>query len=304
MKNISMKKGFGINLRPTTRIIGRWHQNEYLVIRKLGSGMIGSVYLCKRNGRYVALKISRQSLSMTKEVNVLRSLKQVQDQFLGPYLLDVDDWISSNNESYSFYVMEYINGISFKKFIRQKGPEWITTSLIQLLSQLEYLHQTGWVFGDLKEENLIIEQMTKRVRFIDVGGTTKMNRAIKEYSEFYDRGYWQLGSRKAEPSYDLFALVMVFLACFYPQQFKKRSSSLQLLDRKIMQIAHLRPLRRQFKKAIRGEYKTAREMKDEIIQTSIKGNKHHETKQEKGWLELLLLVISINVFFISKILFF
>src|SRR5690625_1531496 len=193
MKNISMKKGFGINLRPTTRIIGRWHQNEYLVIRKLGSGMIGSVYLCKRNGRYVALKISRQSLSMTKEVNVLRSLKQVQDQFLGPYLLDVDDWISSNNESYSFYVMEYINGISFKKFIRQKGPECITTSLIQLLSQLEYLHQTGWVFGDLKEENLIIEQMTKRVRFIDVGGTTKMNRAIKEYSEFYDRGYWQLG---------------------------------------------------------------------------------------------------------------
>src|SRR5699024_10215824 len=135
-----------------------------------------------------------------KEVNVLRSLKRVQDKYLGPYLLDVDDWESTDKQTYSFYVMEYINGVSLTNFLRTNGVEWIGIIMTRLLNQLHHLHKQGWIFGDLKAENIMIESQPLNVRFVDVGGTTKIGRSIKEYTEFYDRGYWEAGTRRAEPS--------------------------------------------------------------------------------------------------------
>lgn len=268
-----MKKGFGINLRIGTRIVGKWQNKTYTVIRKLGSGMVGSVYLCNHEGNYVALKISRQPLSMTKEVNVLQSLAKAQDEFLGPSLFDVDDWIINEKESYSFYVMEYIKGDSFSVFMRKHNREWIGVILIQLLEQLHHLHMSGWVFGDLKVENLIVEHESKKVRFIDVGGTTKVGRSLKEYTEFYDRGYWGLGSRKAEASYDLFALVMIFLAVYYPNQFKKSANPIRQIDDRIKRIKDLHLYERYFKKAIRGEYNSANQMKRDIVKSFLNSRK-------------------------------
>ena len=67
---------------------------------------------------------------------------------------------------------------------------------MQLLNDLDKLHQNGWVFGDLKPENLIVTGPPPKIRCIDVGGTTIKGRAIKEFTEFYDRGYWGLGQEK------------------------------------------------------------------------------------------------------------
>lgn len=299
-----MKKGFGINLRIGTRIVGKWQNKTYTVIRKLGSGMVGSVYLCNHEGNYVALKISRQPLSMTKEVNVLQSLAKAQDEFLGPSLFDVDDWIINEKESYSFYVMEYIKGDSFSVFMRRHNREWIGVILIQLLEQLHHLHMSGWVFGDLKVENLIVEHESKKVRFIDVGGTTKVGRSLKEYTEFYDRGYWGLGSRKAEASYDLFALVMIFLAVYYPNQFKKSANPIRQIDDRIKRIKDLHLYERYFKKAIRGEYNSANQMKRDIVKSFLNSRKKVQKKKEKSLLEPLLILIVVNFFYIGAYLIF
>src|SRR5690606_32927785 len=95
------------------------------------------------------------------------------------------------------------------------------------------LHKQGWVFGDLKPDNLIITGPPIRIRCIDVGGTTAIGRAIKEYTEFYDRGYWGLGTRRAEPSYDLFAIAMIMINSCYPQRFPKREGGIRQLTRAI-----------------------------------------------------------------------
>ena len=84
-------------------------------------------------------------------------------------------------------------------------------------NDLDKLHENGWVFGDLKPENLIVTGPPPKIRCIDVGGTTIQGRAIKEFTEFYDRGYWGLGSRKAEPTYDLFAVAMIMINTAYPK---------------------------------------------------------------------------------------
>src|SRR5690625_2842406 len=228
--------------------------------------MIGTVYLCQINDRFVALKMSAKAMSITGEVNVLKSLNKVQDNRLGPFLLDVDDWETPLGDVYSFYVMEYIQGISMTAFINQNGYEWIGVFLIQMLEQLETLHRSGWVFGDLKNDNILIAQSPPAVRFIDVGGTTKVGRSVKEYSEFYDRAYWGMGTRKAEPGYDLFAVVMVILHVFYPQQFKRNKNPKQLILQRLHAVTALKRFRRCLQKAILGKYTSASEMKNEVLQ--------------------------------------
>nr|WP_245183549.1 protein kinase family protein [Lentibacillus salicampi] len=255
----------GINIRPGTVITGKWHQHRYVIKQKLGNGAIGSVYLCERNGHYGALKISENATSMTVEVNVLKSLGKVQGSRLGPSLMDVDDWEASRNSTYSFYVMEYLRGESLSGFIKKRGHEWTGIFMLQLLEDLEHLHQAGWVFGDFKSENLIVLSHPPKVRWIDVGGTTQIGRAIKEYTEFYDRGYWGLGSRKAEPSYDLFAFVMVFLNIYYPKRFEKGTSPKATLLKKLYDVRQLRVYRECLKKALLGNYQSSSEMRHDLL---------------------------------------
>ncbi|CDQ37758.1 protein kinase domain-containing protein [Virgibacillus salexigens] len=280
-------------VRPGMYIQGKWHKKVYVIKQKLGAGAIGSVYLCEANGKPAALKISDKRSSMTVEVNVLKSLGRVQGSRLGPSLLDVDDWTAPSGEKYSFYVMEYLQGEPMSAYIRRHGKEWIGVFMLQLLEDLEQLHQHGWVFGDLKIDNLLIVLSPPRVRWVDVGGTTQVGRAIKEYTEFYDRGYWGMGTRKAEPSYDLFAFVMVFLTIYYPNRFNKDTQPEKMLFRKIDEAKGLRPYRLVLRKALIGKYVTSSQMKKELLQVihniqkqnTVTGNQAQPTKQDPFLLE-------------------
>lgn len=266
-----------IDIRPGMHIEGKWHHNRYLIKRKLGEGAIGTVYLCESNGKPAALKISDKGASLTVEVNVLKSLKKVQGKRLGPYLLDVDDWVSASGARYSYYVMEYLEGESMNTFIKRHGSEWVGVFMLQLLEGLEQLHQTGWIFGDLKTENLLVIPSPPRIRWVDVGGTTRKGRSIKEYTEFYDRGYWGMGTRRAEPSYDLFAFVMVFLNIYYPKRFEKGAYPEKTLYKRIDDIKALSPYRDALKKAITGKYQSSSEMKREIMHMLYKTQKQSRT---------------------------
>jgi serine/threonine-protein kinase len=262
MMNHSLKNQCKVS--PGTVISGKWHQKRYKIVKELGFGANGIVYLAEQNGARVALKMSDNGLSITSEVNVLKSFAKVQGSSLGPSLLDVDDW-QSNQGRISFYVMEYIHGPNFLTFISQKGKSWTVVLLLQLLNDLELLHQNGWVFGDLKPENLIVTGPPTRIRCIDVGGTTIQGRAIKEFTEFYDRGYWGLGSRKAEPGYDLFAVGMVMLNTAYPNRFSKKSGGLLQLREAIRQKPELLPFEKVIVKALEGRYQSAKQMRAELL---------------------------------------
>ncbi|WP_409272983.1 protein kinase domain-containing protein [Neobacillus sp. SCS-31] len=250
--------------RPGTAISGKWHRKEYVILKELGNGANGVVYLVKSGNREAALKISSDSMSITSEVNVLKSFMKARGQALGPLLLDVDDWIAPQG-MFSFYVMEYIRGPGLQQFLFQKGKEWIHVLLLQLLNDLHLLHQNGWVFGDLKPENLIVAGPPPKIRCIDVGGTTMIGRAIKEYTEFYDRGYWGLGTRKAEPSYDLFAVAMIMVAAAYQGSFRKAEGGIgQLLGaiRNKEELIFYEPI---LANALRGKYSSAQEMRDALL---------------------------------------
>ncbi|WP_339235329.1 protein kinase [Oceanobacillus sp. FSL W7-1281] len=282
MKNHSTWKKPAIRLHSQQKITGKWHQKSYTVVRKIGEGAIGAVYLCMHHGRPVALKISEQDTAVTVEVNVLKALKKVQGYRLGPSLLDVDDWRAPGGRVYSFYVMEYMEGQTLGAFIQAGGKKWLGVLMVQLLEDLDQLHQAGWTFGDLKTDNILVESNPPRIRLVDVGGTTRMGRSIKEYTEFFDRGYWGLGTRKAEPSYDLFAVAMVFLHIYYPRRFGRIAgeSSEKLLEKKLYRASDLQLLHPFLKKALKGKYSTAAEMKKDVM-GKIKQVQHKRSQYRK-----------------------
>jgi serine/threonine protein kinase len=249
---------------PGTIITGKWHSNKYTVLKELGFGANGIVYLAKFKNTQVALKMSDNGMSITSEVNVLRSFAKVQGSTLGPSLLDVDDW-KSNRGQISFYAMEYIQGPDLLSFIQSKGKSWTTVLFLQLLNDLNKLHENGWVFGDLKPENLIVTGPTPKIRCIDVGGTTLQGRAIKEFTEFYDRGYWGLGTRKADPAYDLFAVAMIMINTAYPKRFNKTTGGITQLREAIRKQKDLLPLEKVIVKALQGQYSNALQMRTELL---------------------------------------
>ncbi|MBT2735276.1 serine/threonine-protein kinase [Bacillus sp. ISL-7] len=313
-----------------TIISGKWHLKKYKIIKELGFGANGVVYLAEHNSTQVALKMSDNGMSITSEVNVLKSLAKVQGPpTLGPSLLDVDDW-QSNNGRISFYVMEYIQGPDFLTFLQQKGKSWTSVLFLQLLNDLDKLHENGWVFGDLKPENLIVTGPPPKIRCIDVGGTTIQGRAIKEFTEFYDRGYWGLGSRKAEPSYDLFAVAMIMINTAYPKRLTKTSGGISQLRDAIRQKPELLAWEKVILRALQGHYSGAKQMRADLLdlmvdkkmpdpllkpigptkpsqkqppRPDLKGNQpvtrqhYRKRKKKSGWMEFWLIAIVLGLLY-------
>lgn len=325
MMNHSLKSQ--CNVSPGTIIEGKWHKNRYTVLRQLGYGANGIVYLAQTRNQQVALKMSDNGISITSEVNVLKSFAKVQGSTLGPSLLDVDDWQKSSG-NISFYVMEYVQGPDFLSFLAQKGKAWTSVLILQLLSDLDKLHQSGWVFGDLKPENLIVAGPPSRIRCIDVGGTTIQGRAIKEFTEFYDRGYWGLGTRKADPQYDLFSVGMVMINTVYPSRFQKSSGGIIQLTEAIKQKKELQPLEDVILRALMGKYLNASDMRNDLLAVTsptrtqytkghqsrtqrsapTQGPKSNQTRQavihkkkKSGWAETFLIIATITLFYVLYI---
>ncbi|MBS4206434.1 protein kinase domain-containing protein [Lederbergia citrea] len=286
-----------------TIVKGKWHKHRYQLVNELGAGANGVVYLAKGINGYTALKMSTDSLSITSEVNVLKAFAKVQGSALGPSLYDVDDW-EGNSGMVHFYAMEYIQGPDLLSFVREKGYSWAGVMIVQLLDVLEELHAQGWIFGDLKPENLIVSGPTPAIRCIDVGGTTMNGRAIKEFTEFFDRGYWSLGSRKAEPTYDLFSTAMLMINLFYPQRFTKKDAGISPL-KQLMEKVRLNKELNKFEpvmyKALLGEYKFAREMKKDMLVILAEGGRYkklnHKQKKNHTFLESASIVLITGILY-------
>ncbi|MGD9677812.1 MAG: hypothetical protein AB7V16_05580 [Vulcanibacillus sp.] len=199
-----------VNFRVGTIIKGTWNKKEYKVLKILGSGENGMVYLVEYLKTLYALKISLSYFNLNSEINNTKKLEGAQGAILGFKVFDFDDFTIEGN-TYSFYVMPYEEGIPINKYLRGRTAKEYLIIFKKVVETLDLLHQKGWIFGDIKPEHILINQDTKNLKLIDLGGITRINESVKQYTEFYDRGNWKTNNRKADPHYDLFSLSMVFV---------------------------------------------------------------------------------------------
>ncbi|MBN2981257.1 serine/threonine protein kinase [Cohnella algarum] len=250
-------------MQPGTVLRGKWNGKSYTLQRLLGIGSNGQVYLASHGRAVCAIKIGQDTADLQAEANVLASLDQ-RERGRSPFLLDVDD-VAVGERVLPFYAMQYVPGQPVKTYIRRHGAEWAGVIGYRLLKRLAELHAAGWVFGDLKSDNILVGKYGQ-VGLVDYGGTTAMGRSVRQFTEMYDRGFWSAGSRTAEPAYDWFAVAVLWIHALDGKRLIHLSRTLLPQNRhprELMTLVRtnrlLRPMEPWLQRALAGEFRDTAE---------------------------------------------
>lgn len=153
---------------------------EYRIIRKLGEGGMGTVYLAEhqRLKRQVALKLLPSSrLGNAEAVARFDREMAVLGQLTHPNIVQAFD--AGDHEGQHFLAMEYVDGLTLTELVQQQNPLRIADAceLIRQAAQgLQYAHENGFVHRDIKPSNLMLAKTgnrsggaTANVKVLDLG---------------------------------------------------------------------------------------------------------------------------------------
>jgi serine/threonine protein kinase len=168
---------------------GKKMVNEYVLLRKLGSGTYGKVKLCmhKETGQYLAIKIINRSLLnkvkrdsrgrpmkvnqiglVLKEVAILKKLYHAN-------VVQLHEVIDDPTDEKLFMIFEYIERGAVMKLSgsnetdRPPFTDGAARKYFRdLISGLEYLHMHKVIHRDIKPENLLVDN-NDRLKLTDFG---------------------------------------------------------------------------------------------------------------------------------------
>lgn len=293
-----MATSFKIDLRRGMVVTGKWKQGRYRIEKLLGEGANGKVYLVQRDRSWFALKVGSDAVDLQSEINVLQSIAKQKKQGQETFLFDVDDLYGPDGKEYPFYIMRYVLGTTLADYLKQQGAEWFPLVGLNLLGKLAKLHQAGWVFGDLKVENVLVADYG-HVELVDYGGVTAVGKGIRQFTEIYDRGYWNGGSRSADAKYDLFSFGVLCIQLHEPKRLHGLTTELLPQNRSVeelMQVAEssqgLRPIAGWLRKAFGGEFHDAGDA-SAAWRLLMHRRDTHRTSGIPGWLKGLVAVSAV-----------
>ena len=151
---------------------------RYEVVRELGKGAMGIVYLAKDPliGRLVALKTIRASAQADDD-----ETKEFQQRFIReaqaagilnhPSIVTVHDIGMDEPTNTSFIAMEYVEGQNLKEVLAQGRPlpfDQIGDIIAQVADALDFAHAKGIVHRDVKPANIILVE-GNRAKITDFG---------------------------------------------------------------------------------------------------------------------------------------
>jgi len=155
------------------RIIGA----RYRLLRCLGTGGMGSVYLCEHLelGRRYALKLLTFGQAADAElVGRFRQEAQAASRIAQENVVDVIDF-GEDQGGDLYYVMELLEGRTLTQLLRQESPLELPRALAlleQVCRALAAAHAAGVVHRDVKPDNVLVERLgdgTERAKLIDFG---------------------------------------------------------------------------------------------------------------------------------------
>ena len=133
----------------------------YRIIREIGRGGMGSVYLASRDDqeyrREVALKIVKRGMDTSEVLERFRYERQILANLDHPYIARLFDG-GSTADGVPFFVMEYVQGIPVNIFCRQHSLDYAGRCqlFIRILEAVSYAHRNLVVHRDLKPANILI----------------------------------------------------------------------------------------------------------------------------------------------------
>lgn len=181
------------NKKQPLKIIG-----DFEVIRRLGEGSIGVVYLAKhiKTGRLLALKIAHPSTA-PHENQIKRFLREAEygAEIRHKNIVNYYKANYSNAHGFFYIPMEYIPGIDLQQYIRNNnGPIRMSQAknmILDMVNAINFLHEKKIIHRDIKPANMLIVQknevpflkladlgLAKRYEETGLCGLTMSNKAM------------------------------------------------------------------------------------------------------------------------------
>lgn len=196
--------------------------SRYEIVRKIGGGGMGAVYLAtdkNLGGVLRAVKEMVQSYiedeQQEKAVNDFKRESLLLTSLEHNAIPTIYDYFFDEKEARFYLVMKYISGGDLAARLRS-APEGridevsVTEWAIQITDVLDYLHnrQPPIVYRDLKPSNIMIDGNTGKLMIIDFGIARWVNKEEKGVTAVGTMGYAppELFSGNVEPRSDIYSL--------------------------------------------------------------------------------------------------
>lgn len=195
---------------------------RYEIVRKIGGGGMGAVYLASDKNLGGVLRAVKEMVQsyiegeqQEKAVNDFKRESLLLTSLEHQSIPTIYDYFYDEREARFYLVMKYISGGDLASRLRAASEGRIdelsvTEWAIQLADVLDYLHnrQPPIVYRDLKPANIMIDGNTGRVMLIDFGIARWVNKEEKGVTAVGTMGYAppELFSGNVEPRSDIYSL--------------------------------------------------------------------------------------------------
>eukprot|EP00899_Mesostigma_viride_P016138 jgi/Mesvir1/24525/Mv21866-RA.1 len=145
---------------------------DFSLYKEIGQGFTGNVYLChnNRNNKPCVLKVmKKEDVIRMGEVEHIINERRALAALHHPFVVEM---LGSFQDSECLYiVMEFIRGGELFMYMEKKGRLSLSAARFyaaEVLVALEYIHSQGYVYRDLKPENVLITE-SGHVKIVDMG---------------------------------------------------------------------------------------------------------------------------------------
>ena len=148
---------------------------NYEIIKLIGKGSYGNVYLVRKKGthqEYALKKIKLLKLKYEDKLNLITELKIIRYAKSNFILKYVDCFV----DNYYLYIITPIYNCDLQHFIYQRqknnnpfNEDEIWNYIIQLIIGLKYLHKNNIIHRDIKSSNIFIDNNTNKLVIGDFG---------------------------------------------------------------------------------------------------------------------------------------
>jgi serine/threonine protein kinase len=144
---------------------GKWRRftiGLYQVLEKIGSGNMGSVYLCKhvKLQRAVAVKVLPTAIGSDDSM-VNRFYREARALASLDHVNTVRAFDVSSDDGLQYIAMEYVDGANLHDIVKRNRPldvERAAHYIRQAALGLQHVHERGWVHRDIEPSNLVLDR--------------------------------------------------------------------------------------------------------------------------------------------------
>ncbi len=223
--------------------------NQYKIIKLIGSGGMGNVYLAKRNdGQFnkdVAIKILSKGYNNKSYKDRFLREKQILAQLRHPNIVPLLD-AGETEDGIPWFVLEYIEGGIINKFCKSQflSLDGIVNLIIKICDAIAFAHSKGIIHRDIKHHNIIIENIDGKYQpiILDFGIAHKKDKQnlTNQGSMIGSPGYMSpeqmIGINTIDRRTDIYSLGVVMYELFAQKKLFKGKSILDMHKQTILDL--------------------------------------------------------------------